>query len=163
MLAHGMRGASRPSRSGGRGLPLHPLVLVLMISPVQAAGLAPVVVAGDAIQTPLEGRAGDAVRGRAVVKDRTNGNCLICHAAPEPDELFMGNIGPDLKGVGSRLTAGQLRLRLVDQSRINPNTVMPPYYRIDGLTRVAPRFQGQPALTAQQIEDVVAYLATLKE
>jgi L-cysteine S-thiosulfotransferase len=146
-------------------LPLHPILVALLLSaaPLEAAGLASFVVTDDAIVAPLEGKVGDALRGRAIIKDRVNGNCLICHTAPEPDELFMGNIGPDLKGVGGRLTQGQLRLRLVDQSRINPKTAMPPYYRVDGLTRVAPRFQGQPVLTAQQIEDVVAYLTTLKE
>jgi L-cysteine S-thiosulfotransferase len=137
--------------------------VLLAAEAAQASGLAPFVVAGDAIVAPLDGKIGDAVRGRAVVKDRQIGNCLICHTAPEPDERFMGNLSPDLKGVGSRLTSGQLRLRLVDQSLINPQTIMPPYYRVDGLNRVAARYLGQPALTAQQIEDIVAYLATLKE
>jgi L-cysteine S-thiosulfotransferase len=136
---------------------------VLAWNSARAEPLAPFVVTGDAITAPLAGAVGDAARGRAVVKDRAVGNCLICHAAPEPDERFMGNLSPDLKGVGSRLTSGQTRLRLVDQSLINPQTIMPPYYRIDGLTRVAPRYKGQPALTAQQIEDIVAYLTTLKE
>jgi L-cysteine S-thiosulfotransferase len=75
----------------------------------------------------------------------------------------MGNLAPDLKGVGARLTSGQIRLRLVDQTRINPDSIMPPYYRTEDLSRVAPRYRGQPALSAQQIEDIVAYLATLKE
>ena len=128
-----------------------------------AEPLAPFVVAGDAIPASLGGKLGDAARGRAIVRDRAVGNCLICHAVPEPEERFMGNIAPTLAGVGSRFSVGQLRLRLVDQSRLNPRTVMPPYYRIDDLFRVAERYRGQPALTAQQIEDVVSYLATLKE
>lgn len=128
-----------------------------------AEPLVPFVVEGDAIVAPLAGLKGDAARGRLIVKDRVVGNCLICHVAPEPDELFMGDIAPDLKGVGSRFSVGQLRLRLVDQSRINPKTVMPPYYRTEQLYRVGDRWKGQPALNAQQVEDVVTYLATLKE
>jgi sulfur-oxidizing protein SoxX len=72
-------------------------------------------------------------------------------------------LAPDLAGTGSRWSVGQLRLRLVDARRLNPETIMPPYYRIDGLDRVAPAFQGKPIFSAQQIEDVVAFLATLKE
>lgn len=125
--------------------------------------LAPFEVAGDAIPAPLAGLTGDAARGLSIIRDRTVGNCLICHALPLPDERFQGEIGPSLGAVGSRLTPGQIRLRLVDQARINPQTVMPAYYRIEGLTNVAAEYRGRPALDAQQIEDVVAYLAGLKE
>ncbi|MBX9925678.1 MAG: sulfur oxidation c-type cytochrome SoxX, partial [Hyphomicrobiaceae bacterium] len=82
---------------------------------------------------------------------------------PVKGEAFQGNLGPDLAGVGGRLTAGQIRYRLIDQSRLNAETLMPPYYRVDGLTRVADRFRGQTALSAQHIEDVVAWLVTLTE
>ena len=126
-------------------------------------GLAPFEVAGDAIPAPLEGRTGDPVRGIAIIRDRRIGNCLICHSLPLADEPFQGEIGPALQGVGSRLSPGQIRLRLIDQSRINPQTLMPPYYRVAGLTNVAPEYRGRPALDAQQIEDIVAYLAGLKE
>jgi sulfur-oxidizing protein SoxX len=126
-------------------------------------GLAVFEIAGDAIPAPLSGLNGNAARGLAIIRDRSVGNCLICHALPLPDELFQGEIGPSLAGVGSRLSAGQIRLRLVDQSRINPDTLMPPYYRIDGLVNVAPEYSGRPALDAQQIEDVVVYLAGLKD
>lgn len=95
--------------------------------------------------------------------DRRTGNCLICHEAPGVDEPFQGEIGPPLAGVGARLTPGQIRLRLIDQSRINPETIMPPYYRTDGLANVDPAYAGRPALDAQQIEDVVAWLAGLTE
>jgi sulfur-oxidizing protein SoxX len=129
-----------------------------------SSGLHAFTVAGDAVTAPLDGKAGDTARGRNIVLDRANGNCLICHGlSTEPSERFQGNIGPDLKGVGSRLTPGQIRLRLIDQSIVNPKTIMPPYYRINGLTRVAQRFSGKPGLAPQQIEDVVAYLATLKD
>jgi len=117
----------------------------------------------DSIPQSLTGQPGDATRGRAIVANRTVGLCLLCHSGPIPEERFQGNLAPSLAGAGSRSTQGQLRLRLVDAARLNPDTIMPPYYRVDGLTRVAKNFQGKTILTAQQIEDVVAYLATLKE
>jgi sulfur-oxidizing protein SoxX len=116
---------------------------------------------GDEIAEPLTRRAGDAARGEGIVRDRRNGNCLACHVLPV-DETFQGEIGPALTGVGARLTAGQIRLRLVDQRLLNPDTLMPPYHSVTGLTHVAPEYAGQPALAAQEIEDVVAYLASLR-
>ena len=120
-------------------------------------------VRGDSVPDPLGGLEGDAERGRAVVLDRRRGNCLICHAFPVEGEPFQGEIGPPMAGVAARLTEGQIRLRLIDQGRINPETIMPPYYRTEGLTNVAPEFAGRPALEAQEIEDVVAYLRTLTD
>ncbi len=150
-------------RSAGLILSILPLA-VLAVGPLSAAGIAPYAVSGHAVTAPLDGKTGDAARGREIVLDRQTGNCLICHAVPsEPKELFQGNIGPSFAGVGSRLTAAQIRLRVIDQRRLNPASVMPPFYRVDGLNRVAARYAGKPALDAQQIEDIVAYLATLKE
>ena len=117
----------------------------------------------DSIPQSLTGQPGDVVRGRAIVANRTVGLCLLCHSGPIPEERFQGNLAPSLEGAGLRSTPGQLRLRLVDARRLNPDTIMPPYYRLDGLTRVAKNFQGKTIFTAQQIEDVVAYLATLKD
>jgi sulfur-oxidizing protein SoxX len=111
----------------------------------------------------LTGKPGDPARGRAIVANRTLGLCLLCHGAPIPEERFQGNLAPSLAGAGARATPGQLRLRLIDPARLNPDTIMPPYFRTDGLARVARNFQGRPILTAEQIEDVVAWLATLKE
>jgi L-cysteine S-thiosulfotransferase len=119
-------------------------------------------VSGDRIAEALGGTIGDAVRGRRAVLNRETGNCLICHQVREPYETFQGTLGPPLDGVGARLDVGQLRLRLVDQTLINPATLMPPYYRTEGLTRVGTRYRGKPVLAAQDIEDVVAYLLTLK-
>jgi sulfur-oxidizing protein SoxX len=102
------------------------------------------------------------VRGRAIVANRQLGLCLLCHTGPFPEERFQGDLAPDLKGVGARLSEGEIRARIVDSRRVNPDTVMPAYYRADGLTRVAPAFRGRTILTAEQIEDIVAYLATLK-
>ena len=126
-------------------------------------GLRPYTIVGDAIPQSLTGAAGDAQRGRAIVTNRQVGLCLLCHSGPFPEQKFQGTLAPDLKGAGSRATEGQLRLRIVDASRLKPDTIMPPYYRIDGLERVAPAFKDKPILTAEQVEDVVAYLATLKD
>jgi len=125
--------------------------------------LIPYKVDADAVPKPLGNLKGDPERGESIVRDRRVGNCLICHTFPIEGEAFQGEIGPLMAGVGSRLTKGQIRLRLIDQSRINPETIMPPYYRVNGLTNVAPEYRGEPALDAQQIEDVVAYLASLTE
>ncbi|MCW3473917.1 sulfur oxidation c-type cytochrome SoxX [Limobrevibacterium gyesilva] len=119
-------------------------------------------VAGDGIAAPLTGQPGDAVRGRQVVANRQVGMCLLCHMAPIPEERFQGNIGPDLRGVGSRLTPAQIRLRVVDAARLNPDTVMPSYYVVAGRNRVGGAWAGRPVLDAGQIEDVVAFLATLR-
>lgn len=136
---------------------------VLLGNAAAEDALRPYTVAGDAIPQSLTGAKGDAERGRAIVANRQIGLCLLCHSGPFPEEKFQGTLAPDLKGAGARATEGQLRLRIVDASRLNPNTIMPPYYRADGLTRVAPAFQGKPILSAEQIEDVVAYLATLRD
>lgn len=118
-------------------------------------------VVGDAIPEPLAQMSGDAARGRTVMAGR-DANCLLCHAVPESGERFMGNVAPPLSGIGSRLSAAQLRLRVVDQSRLNRDTVMPSYYRVAGFSNVAEAYRGKPILTAQQIEDIVAYLQTLR-
>lgn len=131
----------------------------------EASVVAPsdIVVASDAIPKPLTAAAADAQRGRAIVVDRANGNCLACHRVPVPGEPFQGTIGPDLSGIGTRLSAGQIRLRVVDASRLNAATMMPPFYRIEGLLRVDKRYGGKPVLSALEVEDVVAYLSSLKE
>jgi sulfur-oxidizing protein SoxX len=118
---------------------------------------------GDAIPASLTGARGDAARGREIVTNRQVGLCLLCHSGPFPEQKFQGTLAPDLSGAGSRSTEGQLRLRIVDASRIKPDTIMPPYYRVEGLERVAPAFKDKPILSAEQIEDVVAYLLTLRE
>jgi len=120
-------------------------------------------VVGDAIPNSLTGAKGDAAKGRAIVANRQVGLCLLCHSGPFPEERFQGTLAPDLAGAGTRWSPGQLRLRIVDSTRINPATIMPPYYRIDDLTRVSPAFAGKPLLNAEQIEDVVAYLSTLQD
>lgn len=139
------------------------LVAALLTASAPAQDLRPYVVLGDAIPLSLTGRPGDSARGRAIVANRTVGLCLLCHSGPMPEEHFQGNLAPTLAGAGARWNEGQLRLRLVDPARLNADTIMPGYYRLDGLQRVGRTFTGKTILTAEQIEDVVAYLATLKE
>jgi sulfur-oxidizing protein SoxX len=134
-------------------------LLVLLLGAACASALAE----GDAIDRPLTAAKGDAARGRAIVANRQVGLCVLCHPGPFPGEPLMGNLAPDLRGAGTRLSEGQLRLRIVDSRRVTPSTVMPSYYRTEGLVRIAKGFRGKPILDAQQVEDVVAYLITLKE
>jgi len=126
-------------------------------------GLRPYIVVGDAIPASLTGAPGDPARGKAIVVSRQTGLCLLCHSAPLPEEKFQGTIGPDLAGAGSRHSEGELRLHVVDSRHFNPDTIMPSYYRVDGLERVAPAFRGKTVLSAEQIEDVVAFLKTLRD
>ena len=138
------------------------LAAILCADAAQAQ-LRPFAIVDDAIPQSLTGAPGDPARGRAIVASRQVGLCLLCHSGPFPEERFQGDLAPSLAGAGSRSTEGQLRLRIVDASRLNSATIMPPYYRTDGLARVAANFRGRPVLTAEQIEDVVAYLTTLRE
>lgn len=124
--------------------------------------LRPYRVVDGGIPESLTGNPGDALRGRAIVVNRQN-TCLLCHSGPFPEERHQGDLSPSLSGTGGRWTTAELRLRLVDASRLNPATIMPSYYKVDGLTRVANAWRGKPILTAEQIEDVVAYLATLRD
>ena len=133
--------------------------MVVMLALLASPGLR---AADDAIERPLTDQPGDAARGRAIVANRQLGLCLLCHTAPIPEERFQGNLAPDLAGAGARWSEAQLRLRLVDSRRVNPQTIMPPYYRSEGLTRVGSPWQGKTVLAAQQIEDVVAYLRSLQ-
>lgn len=130
---------------------------------VAAASMLSVAHAQDAIPQSLTGAKGDPARGRAIVANRQVGLCLLCHSGPFPDERFQGNLAPDLRGAGSRWSEGQLRLRIVDSSRINPASIMPAYHRTEGVVRVGPAWRGKPILTAEQIEDVVAFLMTLRD
>lgn len=123
----------------------------------------PFTVVGDAIPQPLSTTPGDATRGRAIVTNRRVGLCLLCHGGPFPEERFQGTLAPSLAGAGARWSAGQLRLRIADPRRLNPQTPMPAYHRSDGLEQVAAAWRGRPVLDAQQVEDVVAFLQTLRD
>ena len=119
-------------------------------------------VVADGIPAPLGAAPGDAARGRALIVARDSANCVLCHAIPDAAVRFAGNLAPSLAGIGARLTASQLRLRVADNLRVRPETIMPSYYKIDGLDRVAPAYRGRPILSAAEIDDVVAYLGTLR-
>jgi sulfur-oxidizing protein SoxX len=149
-------GAGSPAcRPGTRAA----LVLGAALTCVPAAARAQAV---DAIEQPLHARPGDPVRGRAIVANRQRGLCLLCHRAPIPEEPFQGDIGPDLTETGDRWTPAQLRLRLVDPLRLNPGSLMPSYFRTDHLRQVSAAWQGRTVLAAEEIEDVIAYLSTLR-
>ena len=132
-----------------------------MLAACAASPGLPYVVRGDAIDEPLTMVAGNPGKGREIVVGR-DANCLLCHSVPETGQRFMGNVAPPLAGVGSRLTPAQIRLRVVDPTRLKPDVAMPAYHRTHGLDRVMEQYRGKPVLDAQQIEDVVAYLSTLR-
>jgi len=119
------------------------------------------VVTNDAVAQSLTGSAGDPQRGRAIIIDRQKGFCLLCHSGPFNEEPLQGNLAPSLEGAGSRWNEGQLRLRLMDNKRVNPESIMPAYHRIEGLNRVAPAWRDRPILSASEIEDVLAFLMGL--
>jgi len=157
-----VRGAAQPLlRSIGTivlGLAL-PAGTAFAADPVAGAQIAYRVV-GDGIPEPLA--TGDPARGKALVAARDPANCVLCHAVPDSAIPFAGNVGPPLAGVAARFSVAQLRLRVVDNLRVNPHTIMPSYYRLADLNSVAAPYQGKTILTAPQVEDVVAYLATLR-
>jgi sulfur-oxidizing protein SoxX len=134
---------------------------VLITACASQGGDAPYQLSGGEIRQPLASSTPDAERGRKLLVGRDS-NCILCHAAPETGERFFGNLAPPLSGVGRRLSAAQLRARIVDPLYFNPESIMPAYYRVEGLNRVAETFRGKPVLSAEQIEDVIAYLQTLQ-
>lgn len=140
------------------------LVVALLApsSSTNAQALRPYVIVGDAIPDRLTTTPGDVARGRALVVERSS-TCILCHSGPFPELRLQGDLAPNLAGSGSRWSEGQLRLRLVDAPHLNAATIMPSYYRVDGLDRVGPSWRGKPILSAEQIEDIVAYLASLRD
>jgi sulfur-oxidizing protein SoxX len=144
------------------------LLVVSAICPAAAEAVATRSVAayavtGDAIEAPLAGVPGNAERGRALFLDRQRSLCLLCHAAPVGERRTQGTLAPDLAGVASRLSEGQIRLRVVDMKRLDPESIMPSYQRAGGFERVAPAWRGKPVLAAGEIEDIVAFLTTLED
>lgn len=132
-------------------------------TPVQR--MKPYTVVGDAIETSLTGQPGDAARGAELIQQRQKSLCVLCHSGPFPDPHLQGTLAPDLSGIGARLSAGQLRLRIVDMKRLNPVSIMPSYYALVSDTkqaRIAESWRNKPVLTAGEIEDLVAYLQTLR-
>jgi sulfur-oxidizing protein SoxX len=132
------------------------IVLALLLLAAVAQGCAS---PRDALETPLAS-SGDAARGRALFVSREGGHCVLCHAAPGVAPA--GDVGPSLAHVASRLTPGEIRLRIVDITQVNPNAAMPVFHRTEGMARVAAEYVGKPVLDGQQVEDLVAWLATLR-
>jgi sulfur-oxidizing protein SoxX len=131
-------------------------------APAVAQGLRSYTITGDGIDDSLTGAPGDPAHGRALVLERSS-TCILCHSGPFEEVRFQGDLAPHLAGTGSRWSPSQLRLRLVDASRFNAQTIMPSYYRVEGLARVGAAWRDKPILSAEQIEDIVAFLATLRE
>ena len=134
----------------------------LAIAAQPSHDVAPYRVVGDGIPRPLAQMRGEAARGRALIVARDAANCVLCHAFPDASIRIAGDLGPSLQGVGRRLSVAQLRLRVVDNVRVNPASAMPSYHRVEGLVNVAAKFAGTPLLSAGEVEDVVAYLTTLQ-
>ena len=132
------------------------LSILSLIAPAHAQ-----VLGRDSQVEPLTTSAGDPLRGRAIVASRQTGLCLLCHSGPFPEERFQGNLAPELGESAAKLSAGQLRARIVDPSRFDRDAIMPAYYKTENLNRVAAKFAGQTILSAQEIEDVVAFLVNL--
>ncbi|MBK8322984.1 MAG: sulfur oxidation c-type cytochrome SoxX [Betaproteobacteria bacterium] len=128
------------------------------------AGFAASVLLFGCATTPLEqaplGPPGDAVRGREVFVSREGGHCVLCHRVP--GLAVAGDVGPALDGIGARLSPGEIRYRVADITRLNPEAAMPAFHRTEGLERVAPAYAGRPVLDARQVEDLVAYLGSLR-
>lgn len=139
------------------------LVAVLMSVDAQAQTLVPYQIEKGAIAQSLTGVKGDPAKGRAIVVERQKGLCLLCHSGPFPEERFQGDLAPSLAGTGSRLSEGEIRLRMVDSTKVNEKTIMPPYYKTEGLERVAANYKAKTLLNPQEIEDVIAFLVTLKD
>ena len=118
-------------------------------------------VVDDTIPLSLTGVPGDPVKGKKLAINRKKGNCLACHQMPIPEQQFHGEVGPDLHGVGSRMTEAELRLRLVNSKALNPETIMPAFHKV-ALNRVLKKFKGKTILGAQEVEDIIAYLMTIK-
>ncbi len=138
------------------------MAAVALAATAAAQEVVPYTVRGDGIDTPLTSTPGDPIRGRAIAASRQQGLCLLCHSAPLPEERFQGNLAPDLAGAGARYTEAQLRLRVVEARRVHPGSFMPAFHSTAHLSRVGGAWQGKPLLTAQQVEDVVAWLVTLR-
>jgi len=135
--------------------------IVIFNSILASANAHEYTIVNDSIPVSLTGVPGDPVKGKKLAINRKKGNCLACHAMPIPEEQFHGEVGPDLHGVGSRMTEAELRLRLVNSKALNPDTIMPAFHKV-ALNRVLKKFKGKTILGAQEVEDIIAYLITIK-
>ena len=146
------------------------MIAALALAATQATAPAAWVAVGDGIPEPLGGLQGDAARGAALVADRGKSLCLLCHQAavqgPHAPAALQGNVSTDLRGAGSRWSSAQLRLRVAHSRHLNPASPMPtmhpasPDTAAEARARVPAALQGRPVLSAQELEDIVAWLET---
>jgi len=116
------------------------------------------------VEASLTGVAGDPVEGRKVFANRKQGNCLACHVnADLAEESFHGEVGPAMDGVANRWSEAELRAIVANSKMVFEGTIMPAFYVDAGYTRALEKFEGKSILSAQQVEDVIAYLTTLKD
>ncbi len=142
---------------------LWPIILPTASGNAQAGNMINYKVENHSILQPLNGLAGDPDRGRLLVRNKNKGNCLSCHQLPIPEDDFHGTIGPSLYTIADKFNAAQLRIRIADMKLINPFTIMPGYYKsTKKINRIAAQYAGKTILSAQQLEDIIAYLLTLK-
>ena len=138
------------------------LALAAVVAAPVSAGTVEVAAMTE-MKKPLTDKPGDPVAGKKVFSNRKQGNCLACHALSAMSEQpFHGELAPPLDGVADRYSVAELRLQVVNPKAINPDTIMPAFYKKEGFHRVLKKFDGKSILTAQQVEDLLAYLATLK-
>jgi sulfur-oxidizing protein SoxX len=139
------------------------LAVIFSFQPVSpsAAELVKYKIVGKSIPKSLTGKPGDAQKGVLTAINRRKGNCLACHTIPGVNQPDQGNIGPPLEGVAKRYKEGELRLRLVYPKKLNPDTIMPSFYTNTGLHRVLKKWEGKTIISAQDVEDIVAFLLTL--
>lgn len=148
-----------------RSLALSLALTVTAIPLAGAAEVAPadVVFTDMTVPEPVSDQPGDPEKGREIFAARKLGNCLACHANKDlSDQLFHGTVGPAMDGVATRWEPAQLRAIVVNAKQVfGEQTVMPGFYTLDVGVKVAEKYQGKTILSAQQVEDVVAYLGTL--
>ena len=136
----------------------------LALAVTATAGTAEYKIEDDAIKASLTGKAGDPANGKKIFLNRKKGNCLACHAVSSlKDHPYHGEVGPPLDGTASRWSEGELRLRIVNPKAVNEDTIMPSFYRKDGYHRVLKKFKGKSVISAQDVEDVLAYIMTFKD
>tara|TARA_R110000803_G_scaffold114037_2_gene182471 strand:+ start:3346 stop:3807 length:462 start_codon:yes stop_codon:yes gene_type:complete len=138
-------------------------LLTVACTPDSPHLVSPTQIDGDSIPLPLTDAITDAAHGEALFVSRDGGHCVLCHQVAGLDAEFQGDVGPALTGIGSRLSPGQLRLRVVDYEQVQPGVLMPSYYRTHALYQVSNAHEGQPILSPADVEDLVAYLSSLKE
>lgn len=143
-----------------RRITLHTLLLLGLVAALIAP---PAFAAGPIGLGPLTALPGDPARGLAVIRDQSRASCLICHTITSLSDPDQGVLGPALDGVGLVYDAAQLRLRIMDSRGLSPDTIMPPYFTTLGLHRVGAKWLGQTIYSAQDVEDVIAFLLTLED